>query len=87
MSTTIVAQLTGEAGVDLADQWFGVITVREDVEPDEIEDVTLRISREDIDDDGEVDDLFLRSELASELKTEGLTLERLEIVRWVWFGE
>jgi hypothetical protein len=87
VSTTVVAQLTGEAGTDLHYEEFAVITVREDVERDTLDKVTRRVSQDDYAHDGDVDEVELRASLASELKAQGLTLERLEIVPWVWFGE
>lgn len=87
MSTTVVAQLTGEPSIDLYYQEFAVITVREDVEQHTLHKVTQRVSHEDFEHSGEVDEIELRASLASELKAEGLSLERLEIIRWVEFGE
>lgn len=87
MSTTVVAQLTGEPGLSLSYEEFALITVHEDVERDDLENVTSRVSRSDFAPDSIVDEIELRASLASELKAEGLTLERLEIVTWVSFGE
>ena len=88
MSTTVVAQATGKSDADPAFEQFAVITVREDVHPDVVEKATENVSKRDISpEEGVIDEIELRASLASELKAEGLTLERLEIVGWVWFGE
>jgi hypothetical protein len=88
MSTTVVAQLTGEPGIDMYYQSFVAVTVKEnDISNEAINKATMRVSQDAVVGGDEIDMVELRASLASELRVEDLTLERLEIVRYVFLGE
>jgi hypothetical protein len=84
VSTTVVAQITGEPGVHLDYQTFVILTVREDAIRDVVDKATRRVSRSSF---YEGDSTELRAELASELRVDGLTLLSIQFCEWVWFGE
>lgn len=85
VSTTVVALLTD---IETDPSIWAVITVREDTDPDTIQDATTMVSRHAIllTEDEDVDEMELRASLASELKTLDLTLESIRCVSQVTIG-